>query len=218
MSTAIPQKTAPPTPRRLPRAQRQAQLIAHAEQLFATKGYQGTSIEDIARAAGVTRPMVYNCFGDKDGIYLACLKNARTQLEQHMLSAVAQASTAQSRLRAGFDAYFAFVEDQGAAWDVLFGGGAAIAGPAEAQARDLRFNTVNKIAVLLQQDLGAHYPASALQAFGHVVSGAAEQLAKWWRQHPQAPRSEVVDTLMAVCWTGLERLAANHPEHRPGKL
>ena len=134
-----------------------------------------------------------------------------------MLSAVAQASTAQSRLRAGFDAYFAFVEDQGAAWDVLFGGGAAIAGPAEAQARDLRFNTVNKIAVLLQQDLGAHYPASALQAFGHVVSGAAEQLAKWWRQHPQAPRSEVVDTLMAVCWTGLERLAANHPEHRPSK-
>ena len=193
--------------RRLPRAQRESQLIACAQKLFASKGYQGTAIEDIARAAGVTRPMVYNYFGDKDGIYLACVKNARSQFELCMLEAVSRANSARERLQAGFDAYFSFVEQQGAAWDVLFGGGAAIAGPAEQHARDLRFATVDKIALLLEQNLPNGYPAHKLQAFGHTVSGAAEQLAKWWRHNPQISRHEVVTTLMAICWTGLDTLS-----------
>uniref|UniRef100_UPI00037A42DC TetR/AcrR family transcriptional regulator n=1 Tax=Solimonas variicoloris TaxID=254408 RepID=UPI00037A42DC len=55
---------------RVPRAFREEQLLDVAQALFAKQGYQGTSIEDIAAAAGVTRPMVYNYFESKDGIYL----------------------------------------------------------------------------------------------------------------------------------------------------
>jgi len=194
---------------RLSRSQRQEQLLEHAENLFAHSGYQGTSIEEIAAAAGVTRPMVYNCFGNKDGIYLACLSRARARFEQQLLQAVAHAESPEQRLRAGINAYFCFVKNEGPAWDVLFGGGAAIAGPAEAKARSLRFDTVSRIALLLQNDVQQPLSNEQRQAYAHVVSGAAEQLAKWWRANPQLSQAQMVEAMMQVCWTGLGTLA--HP-------
>ena len=56
---------------RVPRAVRERQLLDIAEKLFTLHGYEGTSIEDVARAAGVTRPVVYEHHGDKDGLYIA---------------------------------------------------------------------------------------------------------------------------------------------------
>jgi len=53
---------------------RERQLLEVAQRMFVERGYQGTAMEDIAKAAGVTRPVVYKLFGNKDGIYLACLK------------------------------------------------------------------------------------------------------------------------------------------------
>lgn len=203
----VPDVRAPTAGSRMPRAKREAQMVRVAQALFAERGYQGASIEDIASAAGVTRPMVYNYFGSKDGIYLACLRQARGEFVARMVQAVAGAQTPRDRLAAGLDAYFAFVEDQGSAWDVLFGGGAAVAGPAETQARAMRFETVEKIALLLGDDLQQAATADQLHAFAHQVSGAAEQLAKWWRVNPQVPRATVVDYQMAMCWTGLEQLA-----------
>lgn len=192
---------------RLPKEARRAQLIAVAQASFARKGYQGTTIEDIAAAAGVTRPIVYNCFGSKDGIYLACLSAARQQLEQRILAAVTTASDARGRVEAGLDAYFGFVDDQAGAWDVLFGGGAAVAGSAEHEARALRFHTVDRIAEILGNELPT-VPTPQLSALAHGVSGAAEQVAKWWRTQPQTPRAAVVQHCMQLLWGGLERLAA----------
>src|SRR4051812_30373164 len=67
---------------RVPRAVREQQLLDVAKELFARKGYQGTSIEDIARGAGVTRPIVYDHFDSKDSLYLACVRGARNELER----------------------------------------------------------------------------------------------------------------------------------------
>lgn len=203
----------PHTPRRLNRAQREAQLIAVAQSLFAQKGYQGTAMEDIALGAGVSRPILYKHFGSKDGIYLASLADARQQLESQMLQAVAAQQTPQQRLAAGLRAYFAFVEAQGDAWDILFGGGAAVAGSAEAEARALRFRTVERIALLLQFDLGQRVPAERIHAFAHLISGGAEQLAKWWRQNPGLCVEDLVQAQMALSWGGLAVLVQSqtHP-------
>ena len=209
---------------RLPRAARRQQLIDVAQDSFARKGYQGTTIENIAAAAGVTRPIVYNCFGSKDGIYLACLSAARQQLEQRILEAVAEARDTHGRVEAGIDAYFRFVAEQADAWDVLFGGGAAIAGTAERTARELRFRTVDQIAGLLQREL-PDTPSAELDVLAHAVSGAAEQVAKWWRCNPATPRPEVVQRVMRLLWAGLEALtlrhqpapSGNHPLPSPGR-
>ena len=115
---------------RVPRAVREEQLLEVAEVVFAQQGYQGTSIEDIARMAGVTRPVVYDHFGSKEGIYLACVRHARSELERLINEAAGTTDDPAAQLWGGINAYFEFVERHGGAWDVLFGQGSAVAGPA----------------------------------------------------------------------------------------
>src|ERR1700735_652252 len=129
---------APGVRRRLPRADRRAQILRVAEQVFAERGYQGTSVEDIAASAGVTRPLIYNYFADKDELYLECLHSARGELEAAMVGAASAHAHPRDMLRAGMIAYFTFVQDRGKRWDMLFGGGIAVAGTVAERAEELR--------------------------------------------------------------------------------
>jgi AcrR family transcriptional regulator len=196
-----------PTPKkiRLPRPDRERQILGVALELFISKGYQGTTMEDIAEAAEVTRPVVYNLFGAKDAIYLACLRIARRHLDQRLIEAAgAHANvTGRERLRAGIEGYFHFVEQDRAAWRLLFGGGAAVAGPAVGEARRMRFETVDRIAALLTP-LMPHVAPPLVAMHAHALSGAAEQLAKWWVENEQVERPVVVDLLMDLMWRGFE--------------
>src|SRR3981081_645942 len=74
---------------RVPRAVRSTQLLDLAEELLIENGYAGFSIDELCRAAGVSRPIVYEHFGSKDGIYLACVRRIRTEFEQALVAASA---------------------------------------------------------------------------------------------------------------------------------
>src|SRR5260370_26675777 len=95
---------------RVPRAVRERQLLDLAEEQLAEHGYDGLSIEEIARLAGVSRPIVYAHFKDKESLYLACLSRAREELEQMIMEATAGARGAKEMLELGTNAYFEFVE------------------------------------------------------------------------------------------------------------
>ncbi len=199
MTPTIPKKL------RLPRPERERQILGVALELFISKGYQGTSMEDIAAAAEVTRPVVYNLFGAKDAIYLECLRIARGHLDQRLIEAAGAGTlaTGRERLRAGIDGYFQFVEQDRAAWRLLFGGGVAVAGSAVGEASRMRFETVDKIAAILAPLMpGVAPPLVVMHA--NALSGAAEQLAKWWIENEQIERAVVVDLLMDLMWRGFE--------------
>jgi AcrR family transcriptional regulator len=187
----------------VPAAVRAEQLLDVAEQLFSTGGFGATSIEAIARAAGVTRPVVYQRFGSKDGIYLACLRRARTELEALLFEAVVAAGPdLRGQLVAGADAYFRFVEQGPQRWRVLFGGGAAVSGEVAEAAMQLHLGTERRFADLFRQaapDAGEQQ----LLAYAHAIGGAAHQLAQWWLRTPGVPREQVVETYCAVTWDGL---------------
>jgi AcrR family transcriptional regulator len=185
-------------------ARRREQLLRVAESVFAERGYQGTSVNDVASAAGVTRTLVYKYFKDTDEMYLACVRAARAELEDRFASAALSHSDPGEQLRAGLTAYYEFVATRGTLWDLLYGTGAAVAGAVAAESARLRYDTADKIALLIGAALPQH-PTEAVSAIAHVVSGAAEQLAKWWRQHPDVPLERVVDHLMLAVWGGLDR-------------
>jgi AcrR family transcriptional regulator len=199
---------------RVPRAVREEQLLRIAKRLFAARGYQGTSIEDIARAAGVTRPIVYDHFGSKDGIYLACVRRARNELEQGFTDAVSASDDPGEQLWGGINAYFEFIERDGPAWDVLFGPGTAVAGPAAKEVTRLRFATVRRIADLLGPAV-PHVDEQSIEALAHALSGSGEQLAKWWRQNPHVSREQVAGYHMAFAWLGLQQLVAEAQASSP---
>src|SRR5207302_7514502 len=106
---------------RVPRAVREQQILDIAEEQFALRGYDGVSIEEIARIAGVSRPIVYDHFGDKEAVYLACLRRARAELEKMILAAAANATTSRETLERATVANAEFIERRTQQWTLLFG-------------------------------------------------------------------------------------------------
>lgn len=191
-----------PVQTRMKPEDRERQLLEVAQRMFVERGYQGTAMEDIARAAGVTRPVVYKLFGNKDGIYLACLNKAREVLNSYIIEYAMKGQGLEGRLKGGIEGYFSFVENERDTFRFLYDSGAAVAGPAAEAASKLRFDTVARIALLIQ-DLKNVVSDEEIIATAHALSGAGEQLAKWWLTQAGVPKAKVVNTMFNLLWAGL---------------
>jgi AcrR family transcriptional regulator len=189
----------------VPAAVRAEQLLDVAERLFSTHGFGATSIDAIARAARVTRPMIYKRFGSKDEMYLACLRRARGELEAMLFEAVAAAGTdLEAQFVSGADAYFRFVEQGPERWRILFGGGAAVSGDVAEASMQLHLGTEQRFAELFRQ-AAPDAEQQRLVAYAHAVGGAAHQLAQWWLRTPEVRREVVVEMYCGVTWGGLAK-------------
>jgi AcrR family transcriptional regulator len=184
-------------------------LIAAAEAVFGEVGYAGATMELIAARGGVTRSLLYEHFTSLDDVYAECVRAARAELDARLLDAsVINQGNPEQQLRAGITAYFQFVCDHGAGWEVLAGTAALPAGPIGELAAELRFRSAEQVAALFMQ-VAPHIDPDEARAGAHIVSGGGEQLARWWRRNPRVPIETVVEHLMTVVWPGLQsRLAA----------
>src|SRR3954454_866046 len=106
---------------RVPRAVRQRQLLDLAERLFAERGFRGASMDELARRAGVTKPVIYDLVGAKEDLYRRSVTGAADELARRVSIAVAAEDDRAGRLRAGGLAFFGFVADHRDSWAVLFG-------------------------------------------------------------------------------------------------
>ena len=105
---------------RLPRSARRQQLLGAAQEVFVAQGYHAAAMDDIADAAGVSKPVLYQHFPGKLDLYLALLD----QHAEAMVAAVRAAldSTTDNKLRvaATIEAYFRFVDEDGGAFRLVF--------------------------------------------------------------------------------------------------
>ena len=173
-------------------------MVASAERLFSERGYHGVSMDEIATASGITKPMLYEYFGSKEGLFLACVERARGRLFEEIAAAVRQADEPQQALRAGVEAFLKFADQQRATWVVLFGEG----GRFGEAAASIRAEQSGLIAQLLREQPGwsGEPDPEQLDAIAHVFVGAAEAVAFWAVDHPEVPLERVADHLMAVLW------------------
>jgi AcrR family transcriptional regulator len=188
--------------RRLSKEVRRAQLIAAAEAVFADVGYSGATMELVAAHDGVARSLLYEHFASIDELYLECHRAAREDLQQRVIESTATAGPGlEDQLRAGLFAYFSYVHDHPHRFQLLYGPGGPGGALAE-QTGELRFMTAQGIAALFiaAAPLIPEYEAVAA---AHIISGAAEQLARWWRRNPEVAIDTVVDGVMSVLWPGL---------------
>src|SRR5687767_4760371 len=101
------------TPRtRLSAPQRRSQLLAVAGRLFAEQGFHGLSMEQLAEAAGVSKPVLYQHFPSKRELYLALVNDAADELQAQVGKALEGTTDNEARVEAAISAYFDFVEDQ----------------------------------------------------------------------------------------------------------
>jgi AcrR family transcriptional regulator len=161
---------------RLPAPERRRQLLDTALEVFATQGFHGTSMNDVAEAAGVTKPVLYQHFASKRGLYLELLNDVGASLLEHIAKATAAAGTPRGQVEAGVSAYFHFVDGNRSAFTLLFGSGAR---------RDVEFaDTVRRVeaavaeavASLIDADLDGEH--RRVLAYGIV--GLAEGTSRHW--------------------------------------
>jgi AcrR family transcriptional regulator len=114
---AVPQTST----RRLTAAQRRRQLVAVALELFARSGYRATTMDDIAEAAGVTKPLVYQHFSSKRALYLELVDSIARELSTSVRGAVMRAEGPRQQVEMGFAAYFRLVISREAEFRLLYG-------------------------------------------------------------------------------------------------
>ena len=107
--------------RRLTAEQRRHQLYAVALELFAQRGYRATTMDDIAEAAGVTKPLLYQHFSSKRALYLELVDSIARDLLSAVREAVMRADGPRQQVELGFAAYFRLVVSREAEFRLLYG-------------------------------------------------------------------------------------------------
>lgn len=190
--------------RRLSKEARRAQLIDAAETVFGDVGYSGATMEVVAAEAGVTRSLLYEHFDSIDEIYLECHSAAREEMERRLLdAALAAGSDLQDQLRAGLFAYFDYVTEHPQCFELLYGSGGP-GGVLAEQTAEMRFTSADRIAALFVA-AAPHVPEDEAVAAAHIISGAAEQLARWRHRYPEIAIETLVEHVMTAIWPGVQK-------------
>jgi AcrR family transcriptional regulator len=106
--------------RRLTGEQRRQQLVAVASALFAERGFSSTTMDDVAEAAGVTKPLLYQHFSSKKALYLELVNEVANRILIAIAGATSQAAGPRSQVEEGLRAYFALVVEDPAAFKLLY--------------------------------------------------------------------------------------------------
>jgi AcrR family transcriptional regulator len=198
---------------RLPRALRQDQILDVAQELFLGQGYEATSIEDICRAAEVSRPVVYEVIGNKQAIYLACVRRVRRVLDQALAKSAASTADPIQQLRLGANAWLELLENDPRILELLYGRAGAVGALSDELQRE-RSQTVETIIANLRAAAPDADPKRA-EIYAHLISGAGEQLARWWLANRHVPREAIVEHEVDFIWGGVQRLLDDAGDAQP---
>ena len=121
----------------VPRAEREGQIVAVAVDEFAEHGYAGASMAVIAGRAGISKPLIYQYFGSKDGLYLTCLHHVAGALLERLEVAQQQEDDSVASRVHTLQAVFEALEPQRSAWQLLYDTTMPTTGPIADAARRL---------------------------------------------------------------------------------
>jgi AcrR family transcriptional regulator len=185
---------------RVPRAVRAQQLVALAEQLFAERGYAGASMDELCRRAGVTKPVVYDLFDSKEGLFRVCVDRAVERMGESIAAAVRAETDPEARLHAGGVAFLRFARDNRVAWELL-----GLGGRFADKAVSVRQRQAQLIRTLMTEIAPEGTDPGELEAIAYAVNSAYEGLAVWLLEHPEVPVEQVAGWLADVLAPGLRR-------------
>jgi AcrR family transcriptional regulator len=184
---------------RVPRAVRRRQIVELAEELFSERGYPGASMDELARRAGVTKPVIYELFGSKDGLFRACLERSAERLATDVADAVRAESDPEARLRAGGLAFLRFAADHRLAWQLM------MEGRFSDTATEVRRSQAALVVDLLREIAPAGVDQRELEVAAHAVNSAYEGVAHWMWEHPDVPLEQLADWTVELLLPGLRR-------------
>jgi AcrR family transcriptional regulator len=185
---------------RLPAARRRRQLLDVAAERFATGGFHATSMQDIADAAGVTKPVLYQHFRSKRQLYLELLDDVGRQLMDAIEKATAEASGPRRQVEAGFAAYVGFMVDRPDAFPLLFGSGARRDAEFADAVRRVEESIADAVASLIEADIDDEHR----RVLASAIVGMSEGVLRRQRSDGAPVGGErLVQQLADLAWGGL---------------
>jgi AcrR family transcriptional regulator len=205
------EKTEPKPRRRLSAPVRRELIEQAASELFAERGYQATSIDEVARRSGVTAPVVYDHFASKQELHRRLLERHFAELREVWRAQLRADDPPELRIPRAIDMWFAYVEEHPYAWRMLFRD--TTGEPAVRAVHDLVI-AQSRAAVMplfLRErgiaDISAVDP-DELEMSWEAMRAVLQGLALWWYEHQHVPRARVVASAMNAVWIGFERIRA----------
>jgi AcrR family transcriptional regulator len=161
---------------RLPAPVRRRQLLDSALDVFATRGFHGTSMNDVADAAGVTKPVLYQHFASKRKLFIELLEDVGSRLASLIAEATATARNPREQVERGFTAYFRWIGANRTAFSLLFGGGARLDPEFADAVHHVELFLADTIAALIEADLDDEHR----RTLAHGIVGLAEATGRHW--------------------------------------
>jgi AcrR family transcriptional regulator len=194
---------------RLPAEQRRRQLLDVSCGVFAASGFHATAMDDIARAAGVTKPVLYQHFPSKRALMTELLEDVGRQLLDGLGASTGAVETGRERVESGFEAYYRFVTGNRAAFRLLFG--ASVRNDAEfAQIVD---RVLHQAADLISELIEIETTAEHRRVLAHALVGVAEATSRHALSDADASRdaTQLARWVSELVWFGLRGVRADEP-------
>lgn len=190
---------------RLTAAARRAQLVEVGRAVFAKRGYDATSMEEIASRAKVSKPIVYEHFGGKEGLYAVIVDREVEHIVNRIVEAVTTGSP-RERLEQAVLAYLTYVQERPEGFAVLLRDTplSAHGGPLPAVMHDLADRVGG---VFTDQFRKAGFDAKAAPIYAHALVGMVAFVGQWWTESRKPPPARAVAShIAALAWMGLRHL------------
>jgi AcrR family transcriptional regulator len=188
---------------RLTAAARRTQLIEVGRTVFAERGFEATSVEEIAARAKVSKPVLYDHFGGKDGLYQAVVDREIERIVQRVAASVA-AGSPRARIEQAALAYLTYVEDHPEGFAVLQRDTPAVSGGIPALMYDLADKVSN---VFCEQFDEGGYDTAMAPIYAHALVGMVAFVGQWWTDSEDPPPvATIANHIAALAWTGLRHL------------
>ena len=184
--------------------QRRAQLLDVSRELFAERGFEATSIEEIASRAGVSKPIVYEHFGSKEGIY-AVVKDREVQRLIDEITAALVGDHPRVLLEQAAGALLTYIETQTDGFRIL------VRESPVASTTGLFASVIGDIATQVEYILAGQFKARGYNTklaplYSHALVGMVALVGQWWLDARKPSRDDVAAHLVNLAWNGLGNL------------
>ncbi len=198
--------------KRLSAAERRAQLIEVGRSVFAERGYEGATVEVIADRAGVSKPILYEHFGGKEGLY-AVIVDREIEHVVSVISTAISIGTPRERVEAAALGFLKYVEQHPEGFAVL-AHDAPTARPGSTMSSLLNDVAERVGKVFADAFKEAGFSPKVAPIYAHALVGMVTFVGQWWTDVRRPPVEKVASHISALAWMGLRHLPTR-PEPIP---
>ncbi|MFL6168264.1 MAG: TetR/AcrR family transcriptional regulator [Ornithinibacter sp.] len=191
--------------RRLTAAARRAQLIDVGRTVFARRGYDATSVEEIADQAKVSKPIIYEHFGGKEGLYAVVVDREIESLLASVQGALTSGGTSREIIERAALALLGYVETSTDGFRILVRDSPA--GQATGSFASLMSDIASQVEHILAAEFKSHkLDPKAAPMYAQMLVGMIALTGQWWLNSRKFKKHEVAAHVVNLAWNGLTGL------------